>query len=100
MDKIKGVMVGHGLYKIQTGAYSVKANAEAQLAKVKKAGFDAFITTTGGEAVSTAAPKKSIEQVAKEVIQGKWGNGAERKKKLAAAGYDYNEVQKMVNRLL
>lgn len=33
------------LYRVQIGAYSVKANADAQLAKVKKAGFtDAFIT--------------------------------------------------------
>lgn len=32
------------LYRVQVGAYSVKANAEAQLAKAKKAGFtDAFI---------------------------------------------------------
>lgn len=32
------------LYRVQVGAYSVKANAEAQLAKVKAAGFaDAFI---------------------------------------------------------
>jgi N-acetylmuramoyl-L-alanine amidase len=33
------------LYRVQVGAYSVRANAEAQLAKAKKAGFtDAFIT--------------------------------------------------------
>ncbi len=38
--------------------------------------------------------------VAKEVIAGKWGNGDARKKKLQAAGYDYNAVQKEVNRLL
>ncbi len=44
--------------------------------------------------------KKSIEEVAREVIQGKWGNGEERKKKLKAAGYDPAEVQKMVNKLL
>jgi hypothetical protein len=31
---------------------------------------------------------------------GKWGNGATRKKKLTAAGYDYNAVQKRVNELL
>lgn len=44
--------------------------------------------------------KKTVEEVAREVIQGKWGNGAERKKKLKAAGYDPAEVQKAVNRLL
>ena len=43
---------------------------------------------------------KTIEQVAKEVIAGKWGSGDARKKKLKAAGYDYNEVQKKVNDLI
>lgn len=43
---------------------------------------------------------KTIEKVAREVIRGKWGNGADRKKRLADAGYDYAEVQKEVNRLL
>lgn len=42
------------LYRVQVGAYSVKANAEAQLAKVKAAGFDAFITTKAGTAASTS----------------------------------------------
>ena len=46
----------------------------------------------------TSVPKKSIEQIAKEVIQGKWGNGAERKQRLSEAGYDYNAVQDKVNK--
>lgn len=45
-------------------------------------------------------PKKSVTEIAKEVIAGKWGNGDARKKNLTAAGYDYNEVQAEVNRLL
>lgn len=44
--------------------------------------------------------KKSITTIAKEVIDGKWGNGDDRKKKLKAAGYDYSAVQKKVNELL
>lgn len=44
-------------------------------------------------------PKKSVTEIAMEVIQGKWGNGAERFKKLEAAGYDPDEVQDEVNRL-
>lgn len=43
--------------------------------------------------------KKSIEEVAKEVLAGKWGNGEDRKKKLAAAGYDYAAVQAKVNEI-
>lgn len=89
-----------GLYKIQVGAYSKKTNADAMLAKVKKAGFDAFITTKSGQAVSAEPAKKSVTEIAKEVIQGKWGNGSERKRKLTQAGYNYTEVQKKVNELL
>ena len=46
------------------------------------------------------APKKSVDELAREVIHGDWGNGEERKKRLAAAGYDYSAVQKKVNELL
>lgn len=42
---------------------------------------------------------KSYEVIAKEVMKGVWGNGATRKKKLQQAGYNYTEVQKIVNRL-
>lgn len=44
--------------------------------------------------------KKSITEIAKEVIAGKWGNGTERKQKITLAGYDYKKVQAEVNRLL
>lgn len=88
-----------GLYKVQVGAYSVRANAEAMMEKVKAAGFDAFITTASGSAVSSSNVK-SIDTLAREVIRGDWGNGAERKQRLSAAGYDYAAVQQRVNELL
>ena len=70
--------------------------------KVKEAGFDAFITTVSGSAVSSSNTNntKSIDTLAREVIRGDWGNGAERKKRLSAAGYDYAAVQQRVNELL
>lgn len=80
------------LYKIQVGAFKVKANAEAMMKKLQAAGFSAFITTEKGAG-------KSVDELAREVLQGKWGNGAERKKRLEAAGYDYAAVQKKVNQL-
>ena len=43
---------------------------------------------------------KTVEELAKEVIEGKWGNGAKRRKNLIAAGYDYNAVQTKVNQIL
>ena len=42
---------------------------------------------------------KTIDEIAKEVMQGKWGNNPERKNRLVAAGYDYDVIQKRVNEL-
>ena len=44
--------------------------------------------------------KKSISEIAKEVIAGKWGNGQDRVNRLKKAGYDPNKVQAEVNRQL
>lgn len=49
---------------------------------------------------ANSKPKKSVLEIAKEVIAGLWGNGAERKEKLNNAGYDAKEVQNKVNDLL
>ena len=43
---------------------------------------------------------KDIDTVALSVIQGNWGNGEERRKKLEEAGYDYQLVQSRVNELI
>ena len=43
---------------------------------------------------------KTNQQIALEVIQGKWGNGNERKQKLTKAGYNYQNVQTIVNSLM
>lgn len=44
--------------------------------------------------------KKSNEEIAKEVVAGKWGNGNARKTALTKAGYDYKTIQTLVNKLL
>lgn len=44
--------------------------------------------------------KKTVAQVAQEVIAGKWGSGTGRKKKLTKAGYNYEKVQAKVNEIL
>ena len=43
-------------------------------------------------------PKKTVAEIAKEVVQGKWGNGLERKTRLTEAGYNYAEVQAEVDK--
>ena len=44
-----------------------------------------------------STPKKTISELADEVIQGKWGNNPDRKKRLTDAGYDYAAEQKEVD---
>lgn len=78
--------------KSQIGAFSSLENAK----KVCKTGY--YVFDANGKVVYPA--KKSIDEIAREVIQGKWGNGSERKNRLINAGYDYNEVQEKVNKLL
>ena len=48
----------------------------------------------------TPTPTKSIDELAKEVINGNWGNNPERKQRLESAGYDYSKVQARVNEIL
>lgn len=45
-----------------------------------------------------AQPKKTIDEIVKEVLDGKWGNGQDRINRLTAAGYNYTEVQAAVNK--
>lgn len=97
------------LYRVQVGAYYKKENAENMLAKLKAAGFDGFIATVEAEQeeapkqeVKPEAPKvtlKSIDEIAREVIRGNWGNGQDRVNRLKAAGYDPKKVQDRVNEL-
>lgn len=44
--------------------------------------------------------RKTNMQIAKEVIEGKWGNGNSRRRRLTKAGYDYCTIQVLVNRML
>ena len=64
-------------------------------------GVQTTTTSTGVKPVVKPSPtvKKTVEQIAQEVLAGKWGNGDARKQKLKAEGYDYNTVQAKVNEL-
>lgn len=61
-------------------------------------GADAWAKYVGSASVPAPAPaRKSDEQLADEVIAGQWGNGDDRRKRLANAGYDYDAIQSIVN---
>lgn len=78
--------------KSQIGAFSSLENAK----NACKSGY--YVFNANGNIVYPAM--KSVDEIAREVIQGKWGNGADRKNRLTNAGYDYNAVQKRVNELV
>ena len=82
------VRVGE-LYKVQCGAFKNRSYAENLMVKLKSLGYDAFIV---GE-----TKKKTLDEIANEVIKGYWGSGEERKQRLTAAGYSYRAVQDRVN---
>ena len=100
----------NNIYKVQVGAFAKRENAEAMLLKVKNKGYgDSFISNTSGAAQisqtevlyeGSAASKKTLGEIAKEVLAGDWGNGEERKQKLEAAGYKYDDIRTTVNALL
>ncbi len=58
------------------------------------------VIVNSSEAPSNEPVKKDINTIAEEVIKGLWGNGAERKKRLVDAGYNFEEIQKLVNKKL
>ncbi len=49
---------------------------------------------------SVAGGRKSDYEVARDVIEGYWGNGDERIRRLRAAGYDPYAVQNIVNQMI
>ena len=84
-------------------------NGTDRAQRLTAAGYDAKAVQakvnqllSGGSAPSQPPkpPQKTVEQIAREVIAGKWGNGADRAKRLTAAGYDAKAVQNKVNQLL
>lgn len=85
--------------KTQKGAFKVLSNAKK--CADDNAGYSVFdekgtVVYTGKNTIV----KKTVTELAKEVISGKWGNGQDRKNRLTAAGYDYTAVQNKVNELL
>lgn len=79
-------------------------NGDVRAKRLRAAGYDpvavqAEVNRLLSGADISARPK-TARQVAEEVIRGEWGAGSQRQKRLQAAGYNYREVQNIVNRLL
>ena len=80
-------------------------NGQERFNKLAEAGYNgsevqAKVNELLGVKTYAKTNKKSNEEIADEVIQGKWGNGIDRKDRLTNAGYNYNAVQRIVNNKL
>ncbi|MCH3987369.1 GH25 family lysozyme [Lachnospiraceae bacterium YH-ros2226] len=68
---------------------------------IKAGGFNGYAKKAAApKPVAPVQPHKTVEKIAREVLTGKWGNGDDRRRRLASAGYDAAAVQAKVNELL
>lgn len=77
-------------------------NGSDRRARIESAGYDYDAVQDRVNEIlegTPSTPKKSIDELAQEVIRGDWGNGSDRRKALESAGYDYDAVQNRVNEL-
>lgn len=113
LDGHAGIYIGNGFAVESTTRWSCCVQKTAVLNIGYKSGYNGRSWTKHGKlpwieyvknqnASTPSAPtkKKSVEELANEVIRGEWGSGEERKKRLNEAGYDYRAVQDKVNELL
>ena len=91
-----------GLYRVRKSWSDVKSQKGAfkNLENAKRCAdrFGLKVFDANGKIVYPVS--KTIDQLAREVISGKWGNGEERKRRLTDAGYDYYAIQRRVNQLI
>ena len=91
--------------KAGKGTYTI-VEVQEQWGKLKSGagwvmlGSVSIATPSAPKPTNPPVVQKSIDELAREVINGKWGNGEDRKRRLATAGYDYIAIQKRVNEIL
>lgn len=89
-------------YYVHVGPFPEKSAAEALSAELRARGHDAKVVGTAQHTMPVTAAKVDIDQIARDVINGKYGNGADRKKALVKKyGTETAEkVQARVNEML
>ena len=115
LDGHAGIYIGNGFAVESTTRWSCCVQKTAVLNIGAKSGYNGRSWTKHGKLPwieylkiqngSSSTPangikRKTVEEVANEVIRGEWGSGEERKKRLTEFGYNYREIQDKVNELL
>ena len=96
-----GIYIGNGLAVEATPSWKDRVQITALLNIGTKAGVNGRRWKKHGRLPYIKYPtSKTTDELAREVIAGKWGNGATRRERLTAAGYDAAKIQQRVNALL
>lgn len=78
-------------------------NGDDRKNRLESAGYDFNAVQNEVNRILSGAPAKPalkpVNEIAREVLQGLWGNGSDRKSRLESAGYNYTAVQNEVNRI-
>lgn len=101
----KSALQATGKFEVLTGSKYIGSSDCLKRGDILLASGHTAIALSNGAKVSATANKtgggtKTVDEIAQEVIAGKWGTGDTRKTKLTAAGYDYSTVQAKVNAIL
>ena len=97
---VETVNTANGTFTVIEGNYS--NSVKRRTMKINGQFIRGFICPkyNADDGGSVVPEKKSVTEVAQEVISGLWGYGEDRRKALTEAGYDYDAVQERVNELL
>ena len=96
VEKVSGkiITVIEGNYSNSVNRRTIKVNGKY----IRGYGVPKYDKTVTPD--TTAFSTKTVDELAQEVLNGKWGNGDNRKNRLSSAGYDYSAVQARVNEKL
>lgn len=99
--KVVGSITNKGTYTIvaESGSWGKLKSGAGWIKLSEGTRKDSSQKVESTQSAPTPTPKKSVQEIANEVWQGKWGTGRDRKNRLEAAGYNYEEVQKYVNKI-
>jgi Cpl-7 lysozyme-like protein/N-acetylmuramoyl-L-alanine amidase-like protein len=91
--------VVHKHWKATTCAGPYIDSVKPKMLQIAQQAYD-FFSGAGTPAPAPTPSRKTNAQLAQEVLNGSWGNGDERKRRLESAGYNYAAIQSEVNRRL
>ena len=86
--------------KLKNDGWATSSTYISTLSKIVEGNNLTKYDNVKGVTVEVVPQIKTNQQIAEEVIAGKWGNGLVRKQRLEAAGYDIAAIQGIVNKML